>query len=124
MSEAIGSSDASVAEVTDLTIRHQQLQTEFIKNENRVKMAAKATATAKTKARSANGVLYQLNNEFSNISNGLQAKTVDIGSAKDLAVRLQERANDLSTSSSNKLASINGTHGAESIVNEVNLTNL
>ena len=108
MSQAIQSSDNSVADVTDMTIRHQTLLTEFIKNENRVNAAREAAGTAKEKASGANAVLYQLNNAFKNVTNGLQTKTLAIGNAKDRAVDLQKRANALATSSSNKLSSING----------------
>ena len=37
-----------------------------------------------------------------------QVKTNDIGRAKDLAVDLQRRANELATSASNKMANIYG----------------
>ena len=39
-----------------------------------------------------------------------QVKTNDIGRAKDLAVDLQRRANELATSASNKMANIYGKH--------------
>ena len=59
-------------------------------------------------ASSANAELYQLNSEFKNVSSSLDVKTNDIGRAKDLAVDLQRRANELATSASNKMANIYG----------------
>ncbi len=108
MDEAIVSSDSSMADVSDLVARHKTLQTDFIKNENRVKAAREAAASAKQKAFTATSVLYQLNNDFKNVSSSLEQKTKVIGSAKDQAVDLQRRANQLATSATNKLRSING----------------
>lgn len=67
-----------------------------------------AASAAKAKASSANSVLYQLNIEFKNVSAGLDEKTESIGEAKDSAVDLQRRANELATSATNKLSSIYG----------------
>ena len=108
MDIAIQSSDKSVSDVTDLASRHQSLQTEFIKNENRVNSAREASSTANSKAKSANDILYELNVEFKNISTALEIKSNFIGNGKDLAMDLQKRANELATSASNKLASISG----------------
>ncbi len=106
MDVAIQSSDKSVTDVTDLAARHQALQTDFIKNENRVNSAREASRSANGKASSANDVLYGLNNEFKNVSMALKSKSDVIGNGKDLAVDLQKRANELANSASNKLASI------------------
>ena len=53
-------------------------------------------------------VLYTLNNEFKNVSGILQEKSDAIGGAKDTAVDLQKRANELANSATNKMASIIG----------------
>lgn len=106
MDEAILSSDRSVSDVRDLSARQQSLQTGFIMNENRVNSARDAAVAAKDLASSANAELYQLNAEFKNVSSSLEVKTNDIGRAKDLAVDLQRRANELATSASNKMANI------------------
>ena len=136
MDEAILSSDRSVSDVRDLSARQQSLQTGFIMNENRVNSARDAAVAAKDlvkvtlysyyhyqrkilkflkknisnypQASSANAELYQLNSEFKNVSSSLDVKTNDIGRAKDLAVDLQRRANELATSASNKMANIYG----------------
>ena len=42
MDQAISSSDSSVSDVRDLSTRQQDLQTNFIKNENRVSAAREA----------------------------------------------------------------------------------
>lgn len=63
---------------------------------------------AKKQAKEANSVLYQLNSEFKNVSSSLETKTSVIGSAKDQAVDLQRRANELATSASNKMSNIYG----------------
>ena len=42
MDQAISSSDSSVNDVRDLSTRQQDLQTNFIKNENRVSAAREA----------------------------------------------------------------------------------
>ena len=102
------SADTSVSDVRDLAVRQQTLQTGFIKNENRVNSARDAAKTAKGKASNANVELYQLNHEFKNVSTSLESKTAVIGSAKDIAVDLQKRANELATSASNKMANIYG----------------
>ena len=57
MDSATQSSDMFVADVTDLTGRHQALQTDFIKNENRVNAAREAAREAKENASGANQVL-------------------------------------------------------------------
>ncbi len=108
MEEAEETANESVLGVADLAARSQPLQTDFIRNEARVKAAREAAAAAKVKASAANAVLYQLNNEFKNVSTSLADKTGLIGGAKDLAVDLQRRANELATSATNKLASIYG----------------
>ena len=53
-------------------------------------------------------VLYTLNNEFKNVSGILQEKSDAIGGAKDKAVDLQKRANELANSATNKMSSIIG----------------
>lgn len=108
MDESIATSDLSVLDVADLAGRSQPLQTDFIKNEARVTSAREAAAAAKERASAANAVLYQLNNEFKNVSRGLEAKAEAVGGAKDTAVDLQRRANELATSATNKLSSIYG----------------
>ena len=45
-----------------------------------------------------------------------QVKTNDIGRAKDLAVDLQRRANELATSASNKMANIYGRFNFRMII--------
>lgn len=106
MQEAVISSDASIADVRDLAAKQQMLQTSFIKNKNRVGAAKEAAGVAKKQASEANQVLYQLNNEFKNVSSSLVSKTSVIGNAKDFAMDLQKRANELASSASNKLANI------------------
>lgn len=108
MEKATNAADTSVTDVGDLAARQQQLQTEYIKNENRVKLAKEAAADAKARAEKANADLYELNNGFKNVSTALDAKTRLIGTAKDLAVDLQRRANTLSNSATNKLANLYG----------------
>lgn len=108
MSGAVNLADTAVAEITDLTMRKSSFQTDFIRNENRVKSAQAAAEAAKDQAASANSELYQLNNGFKNVSSSLEVKISTIGGAKDMAVDLQRRANDLASSASNKLANLFG----------------
>ncbi len=108
MDEAVSTADESVLGVAELAASSQPLQTDFMRNEVKVTAAREAAAKAKEKASAANAVLYQLNNAFKNVSATLDDKTRVIGGAKDLAVDLQKRANDLATSATNKLASIYG----------------
>ncbi len=56
----------------------------------------------------ANTELYKLNIGFKNVSVSLESKTESIGSAKDRAVDLQQRANALATSASNQLSNLLG----------------
>jgi len=60
MDRAVSSSDQSVVDVQFLAARHQPLQTDFIKNENRVNASREAAAQAKEKASAANAVLYEV----------------------------------------------------------------
>ncbi len=73
-----------------------------------MKSAREAAATAKDRASAANAVLYELNNEAKNVTAVLGEKTGVIGGAKDLAVDLQKRANEVANSATNKLSSIYG----------------
>ncbi len=73
-----------------------------------MKVAREVAAAAREVASGANAVLYKLNNEFKNVSTSLADKTGLIRGAKDLAIDLQRRANELATSATNKLASIYG----------------
>ncbi len=108
MESAVNAADLSVIDVQDLALRQKSLQTDYIKNENRVKSATDAALKAKSQADKANTELYQLNNGFKNVSGSLVEKTAKIGGAKDLAVDLQRRANELAASATNKLAYLRG----------------
>jgi outer membrane murein-binding lipoprotein Lpp len=110
METAVNAADNLVINVQDLAFRQMKLQTDYIKNENRVKAATEAALKAKTQADKANTELYQLNNGFKNVSGTLDIKTVTIGGAKDLAVNLQKRANELAASASNKLRYLSGNY--------------
>jgi coxsackievirus/adenovirus receptor len=105
MDQATNAADASVDDVRDLTERQTLLQTEYIKNENRVN-AAEAAKDAKAKANQANNDLYLLNTGFKNVTDTLQEKTVTVTGAKDMAMDLQKRANALSNSATNKIANL------------------
>ena len=70
--------------------------------------AQKAAEDAKKQASKANSELYKLNIGFKNVSVSLDSKTESIGSAKDRAVDLQQRANALATSASNQLSNLLG----------------
>ena len=92
----------------DLAARQKTIQTDFIKNQNHVASAQKAAEDAKKQASKANTELYKLNIGFKNVSVSLESKTESIGSAKDRAVDLQQRANALATSASNQLSNLLG----------------
>jgi len=103
MEIAVHAADNLVLSVSDLGLKQVNLQRDHIKNENRVNNAAEAAMKAKAQADNANTELYHLNNGFKNVSERLAEKTQTIGGAKDLAMDLQKRANDLAAQASNKL---------------------
>lgn len=103
MEQATNAADASVVDVRDLTTRQTNLQTDYLKNERRVKDAKDAAEDAKQKADEANNDLYLLNTGFKNVSATLKTKTLLVTDAKDTAMDLQRRANALSNSATNKL---------------------
>ena len=109
MENAIFKADSLVMDVQGLGLRIQNLQTDYTKNEQRVESATDAALKAKIKANNANTELYQLNNDYKNVSGSLEEKTRTIGGAKDLAIDLQKRANDLAGQASNKLNYLSGT---------------
>ena len=108
MDEAMTSSDKSMYDVQDLARRQQILQTNFIRNQQRVETAREASSTAKAQADAANAVLYQLNNDFKNVTSILDSKSSLIQTDKSRALDLQKRASDLASSASNKLTNIRG----------------
>ena len=108
MRTAVNAADKLVVDVQNLAIQQRTLQTDYIKNENRVSAATEAALKAKTKADKANTELYQLNNGFKNVSGVLKVKTELIGDASTLALDLQKRASDLATSAQNKLTVLAG----------------
>merc|ERR1711976_398822 len=112
-----------VMDVQGLGLRIQNLQTDYTKNEQRVESATDAALKAKIKANNANTELYQLNNDYKNVSGSLEEKTRTIGGAKDLAIDLQKRANDLAGQASNKLNYLSDVE-TELEENETKLTKL
>ena len=108
MDTAVNAADKLVLDVQELALKQRKLQTDYIKNENRVTAATEAALKAKTQADKANTELYQLNNGFKNVSGVLSEKTGTIGGAKDLALDLQRRANELAAQASNKLSFLSG----------------
>jgi len=104
METAVNAADTLVLAVSDLGMKQVNLQRDHIKNENRVNYATEAAMKAKAQADNANTELYHLNNGFKNVSEVLAEKTGTIGGAKDLAMDLQKRANDLAAQASNKLS--------------------
>jgi len=74
MEKATNAADASVVDVRDLTNRQIDLQTQYIKNENRVNAAQNAAEDAKTQAVAANAELYLLNTGFKNVTTTLTTK--------------------------------------------------
>jgi len=82
------------------------LQTIYIANENHVASAQKAADMASSKAEKAAQDLYVLNRDFGQVSASLKEKSGKIGSAKDRALDLQKRANNLAHSASSKLATL------------------
>lgn len=108
MDIAVNAADKLVFDVQDLALKQRNLQTKYIKNENRVTSATEAALKAKTQADKANTELYQLNSGFKSVIGVLESKTASIGGAKDLAVDLQRRANELAAQASNKLSFLSG----------------
>merc|ERR1712141_683716 len=108
MSNAVGKADSLVYDVTELMAKQRKLQADYITNENRVKLATDAAIQAKTQADKANTELYQVNNGFRNVSGKLEIKGQSIGGAKDLALDLQKRANNLANFATNKISVIRG----------------
>jgi len=104
MGKAVNAADRLVYDVQELALKQRKLQTDYIENENHVTAATEAALKAKTQADKANTELYQLNNGFKNVSGVLDTKTTTIGGAKDLALELQRRANELAAQASNKLS--------------------
>ena len=92
---------------TEELLRQQKsLQTVYIANENHVKSAQDAAESAMNKANKASADLYTLNSDFFQVSDSLEEKSGKIGSAKDRALDLHRRANNLSNSASSKLAKL------------------
>ena len=110
MEEATAAADASVIDVKKLSERQEELQTKYIKNENRVKVAREAADGATKQATGANNDLYHLNTQFKNVSESLNGTSVSIGSAKVQALNLQERATRLANEFANKLSQLVGTY--------------
>ncbi len=108
MGKAVNAADRLVYDVQELALKQRKLQTDYIENENHVTAATEAALKAKTQADKANTELYQLNNGFKNVSGVLDTKTTTIGGAKDLALELQRRANELAAQASNKLSFLSG----------------
>ena len=90
----------------ELLRRQKALQTVYIANENHVKSAQEAAESAMNKAKKASEDLYTLNSDFFQVSESLEQKVGKIGSAKDRALDLHNRANKLANSASSKLAKL------------------
>lgn len=103
MDSAKNGADKLVMDVGVLVRKQQELQRDYIKNEQHVSAAKEAALMAKAKADTANTELYELNKGFLNVDGVLNEKTAKIGDAKDVAVDLQRRANALAANASNKL---------------------
>ena len=108
MNNAVSLADTLVYEVTDLVATQRKLEQNYITNENRVKLATDAAIQAKTQADKANTELYHVNNGYRNVSSRLEIKGQSIGGAKDLALDLQKRANNLANFATNKISVIRG----------------
>ena len=70
MSNAVNAADTLVLSVSDLGRQQVNLQTQHIKNENRVNYATEAAIKAKAQADNANTELYHLNKGRSNFAMG------------------------------------------------------
>ena len=105
MQDATRISDQTFDDTQRLMAKQKALQTAYISNENHVKKAQTAAEGAKTKASKANLDLYALNSKFKTVSESLSQKEDKIGSAKDQALSLQHRANQLANSASQKMVS-------------------
>lgn len=90
----------------DLFGKQTKLQGDYFTNENRVKLATDAAIQAKTQADRANTELYGVNIGYRDVSDRLEVKGQSIGGAKDLALDLQRRANNLANSATNKISVI------------------
>ena len=75
-----------------------------------VRILTDAAEDAKAKAQEANNDLYLLNTGFKNVTDTLNAKTLQVTGAKDKAMDLQRRANALSNSATNKLDNLKGMY--------------
>ena len=96
----------TIRRTEELVKEQKSLQTIYIANENHVKSAQAAAELARNKAIKASNDLYKLNSDFETVSNSLTEKSATIGSAKDRALSLQKRANNLANSASSKLAKL------------------
>ena len=108
MTEAMAAADASVDAVSELSRRQEELQTKYIKNDNRVRDSKVAADSAKKKAGEADKELYKLNTEFKNVGDNLDSTSRTIGNAKGIALNLQEKANKLANEFSRKLNQLQG----------------
>ena len=108
MNNAVNQADTLVMEVQELFGKKKKLQADYITNERRVKSATDAAIQAKTQADRANTELYQVNNGFRNVSGKLEVKGQSVQGAKDLALDLARRANNLANSATNKISVIRG----------------
>ena len=108
MNNAVSKADTLVMEVTELVGKQTKLQGDYFTNENRVKLATEAAIQAKTQADRANTELYGVNIGYRDVSDQLEVKGQSIGGAKDLALDLQRRANNLANSATNKISLIRG----------------
>ena len=106
MEAATTLSSETFARTESLLKEQKGLQTIYIANENHVKSAKAAAEMAMNKANKANSDLYKLNTDFFEVSSSLAQKSGKIGSAKDRALDLQKRANNLANSASSKLANL------------------
>ena len=108
MTEAMAAADASVDAVSQLSRRQEDLQTKYIKNDNRVRDSKVAAESARKRADDASDELYKLNTEFKNVSDNLDSTSRTIGNAKGFALNLQDRANKLANEFSRKLNKLQG----------------
>lgn len=99
-------SEETIRKTESLVAEQKSLQTVYITNEKDVKSAGTAAEAAREKAQNANSALQQLNLDFIKVSDSLDDKSRNIGSAKDRAMDLQRRANKLANSASSKLANL------------------
>jgi len=106
MQDATLISNQTFEDTKELLEKQKALQTAYISNDNQVKKAQIAAEGAKKQASKANLDLYALNSKYRTVSESLTEKDRKIGSAKDQALSLQKRANDLSNSASQKLGNL------------------